>query len=386
MTGGALATLALRALRRRPGRTALTLLGQVVAVLSMTLFLSVGEGLRGQFRREVQSVGPDLQVARPTPALLLLPSPNLPEAVARDLAARQQELGVAQVTPVVTQIRQSLDPTQSAVYYGLPADQGIGALFPLARAAQGRLLRPADEGQAVAVLGASAARQLGTGVGGTVQINRRAHVRVIGVLAPVQSLTDTFTFLPLTSAQRALGTGPMISSVALRLQDPARAPRVAGLLRPQLHLEVSTRSEVLRAAGQVVRSADAVSLALSLVALVVGGLGVANTLLMTVHERQREFAVMRAVGARPGVVTRLVLLESALLAGTGWLVGAALSVPGVWAINRFTAHLTGLSGAALTPRLLTLSLAFSVLLGLLAGWWPARQAGRIRITRALGQP
>jgi putative ABC transport system permease protein len=383
--------LAIRGLLRRPVRTLLTLLGLVVALTSMLLFLSLGEGLKGQLRKELRSVGPDLQVARPAGGLALLPSPSLPAQLVTILQTSAADLGIDAVTPVATQIKQALDPTQSAVYYGLPASQGVQALFPQARAAQGRLLQPGDEGQAVAVLGASAARGLGLGVGGTFMVTRRYRARIVGVLQPLNNLTDTFTFLPLTDAQRAFGTGDLLSFVALRLREPAQAPQVAARLRLQLHsqhlpLEVSTRDDVLRSAGTVLRSADALSLGLSLVALAVGGLAVTNTVMMTVQERTREFAVLRAIGARPQFVVQLVLTESLLLAGLSWAAAAVLTLPGLWAINQITQQIAGINGAALTPRLLGLTLGLSLLLGLLAGWWPARRAGRMGITRALGQP
>ncbi|GMA15138.1 ABC transporter permease (plasmid) [Deinococcus metallilatus] len=378
--------LAARGLQRRPVRTLLTLLGLVVAVTSMLLFLSLGEGLKGQLRQELRSARPDLQVARPAGGLALLPGPNLPGALVTTLKAQAGELGLAEITPVAAEIKQALDPTQSAVYYGLPARQGVQALFPRARAAQGRLLLPEDEGRAVAVLGASAARNLGLGVGGEFMVSRRYRARIVGVLQPLNNLTDTFTFLPLTGAQRAFGTGDQLSFVALKLRDPEQAPQIAAQLRRQLQLEVSTRDDVLHSAGQVLRSADALSLGLSLVALVVGGLAVANTMLMTLHERTREFALLRAIGARPQFLRQLVLSESLLLAGLSWAAGVLLSVPGVWAINWMTQRVAGIDGAALTPRLLALTLGLSLLLGLLAGWWPAYRAGRTSITRALGQP
>jgi len=377
--------LAVQGLHRRPTRTLLTLLGLVVAMTSMLLFLSLGQGLQGQLRAEIRSVVPDLQVAQQVSGLSLLPSPNLPPEVLQTLRTRGAALGITQITPVVAQIKQDLDPSQSAVYYGLPAGQGIQALFAQVRPAQGRLLEAEDEGRAVAVLGATAARNLSVGVGGQFSITRRSKVRVVGVLQPLGNLTDTFTFLPLTSAQRAFGTGKRLSFVALNLRDPEQAPQVAAQLRGLLHLEVSTRSDVLHSSAQILRSADTLSLCLSLVALVVGGLAVSNTMLMTIHERTPEFGTLRAIGARPSFVTWLVLSESLLLALLGWAGSVLLSVPGVWGINQLTQHLVGIDGAVLTPRLMLLSLGLSVLLGVLAGWWPAWQAGRVRITQALGQ-
>ncbi|GGL20139.1 ABC transporter permease [Deinococcus radiotolerans] len=376
--------LAARGLSRRPVRTLLTLLGVVISVTSMILFLSLGQGLKGQFREELRSAGPDVQVARPAP-LSLLPLPNLPRSVVAAVTANAAELGVTGVTPVVAQIKQALDPTQSAVYYGLPAREGLQALFPQVRVARGRLLQASDEGQAVAVLGAVAARNQQLGVGDEFMITRRARVRVIGVLEPQQTLTDTFTFLPLTGAQRALGLGDQLSFVALRLRDPERAPEVAAQLRRITHLDVRTREDVLWSFSALLGRADLLSLVLSLVSLGVGALGVANTMLMAVHERTREFGVLRAMGARPGFVGQLVIAEGLLLAVVGWSAGALLSMPGVWAINHLTQRVAGLDGAAFSPQLLGLSLGLSLLLGLLSGLWPAYRAGRTSIAEALGQ-
>lgn len=386
MDYAALWQLAIRALLRRPLRTLLTVLGLVVAVSSMLLFLSLGQGLQGQLRTELRSVGPDLQVARRSSGLSLLPSPDLPATVVQTLNQQARALGIVQVTPVAAQIKQDFDPTHSAVYYGLPVTQGIQALFPSVEVSRGRLLRPSDEGQPVAVLGASAAHNLGLDVGGEFNVTRRVRARIVGVLRPQHNLTDTFTFLPLTSVQRALGTGDQLSFIALRLRDPGQAQAVAARLQAQLDLQVSTRDDVLRSAGRVLRSADVLSLGLSLVALIVGGLAVTNTMLMALHERTQEFATMRAIGAGPSFIRQLVLTESLLLALLGWVGSLLTGVPGAWAINRLTRHIAGIDGSALTPGLLLLTLGLSLLLGVLAGWGPAWRAGRIQIARGLTQP
>lgn len=377
--------LAWRGLSRRPVRTGLTALGITVAVASMVVFLSLGEGLREVFRDELGSVGPDVQVARGSLAQGLFPAPTLPPGTVQDIARLAPELGITRVTPVVVSLRQSLDPAQSAVFYGLPARQGVQALFPGVRAGRGRLLLPDDEDRAVAVLGARAARNLGLGVGDTLALNRRASARVVGVLAPQNSLTDTFTFLPLGAVGRAFGTGDRLSLVAVRLERPGDARRVASSLSRQLGLTATTRSDFLSFVGRMLRSSDALSLGLSVVSLVVGGLAVVNTVLMGVYERTREFGTLRAIGARPAFVRTLVLTESLLLALAGGVGGLLLGLAGIWAVNLYTQDLAGIDAAALTPRLTGLALGISLLLGLISGLLPARSAGRLSITEALGR-
>ena len=377
--------LAWLSLTRRPVRTALSALGLTVAVAGMVVFLSLGEGLKQAFSSELSSIGPDLQVSRSAPGQSLLPSPSLDPQVAVRVQRLAAGLGIERVTPVAVILRQSLDPAQSAVFYGLPPDQGIAALFSGVRASSGRLLIRSDAERSVAVLGARAARNLGLAVGDTLPLTRRSSARVVGVLQPENSLTDTFTFLPLGAVQRAFGSGNRLSLVAVTLRRPAEAGRVAAVLSRRLGLEVSTRSELLRAVERLLSGSGAVSLGLSAVSLLIGSLTIINTVMMGVFERTREFGTLRAIGARPGFVRALVLSESLLLALLGGSAGLLLGLLGSWGVNLASRQLAGIDVAALTPRLTLLTLGISLLLGLLAGLIPARAAGRLTITRALGR-
>ena len=377
-------------LLRRPVRTALTALGLAVALGSMLLFLSLGEGLRGVFRTELDTVGPDLQVARARAAESLLPPINIDPVVVGELRRLSPRLGIKAVTPVAATIRQSLDPAQSAVFYGLPAASGIGAIFTGIKVARGRLLGPDDAGKNVAVLGARAAQNLGLELGDTLELTRRGKAQVIGILQPTSALTDTFTFLPLEAVQRAFGAEDRLSLVALRLRNPADADRVAAVLakEPQVGgqgLEISTRADVAGQLGKLLSSADLLSLCLSAIALIVGGLAVVNTVLMGVFERTREFGTLRAIGARPAFVRWLVLSETVLLSVLGGVVGLALAALGVAGVNRYTQALAGFNGASLTPRLIVLGLGVALALGLVAGLWPARTAGQVTVVDALGR-
>nr|WP_244977122.1 ABC transporter permease [Deinococcus humi] len=377
-------------LLRRPVRTVLTALGLAVALGSMLLFLSLGEGLRGVFQSELGTVGPDLQVASTRAGETLLPHMDLNPAVVDELRRLSPRLGIEDVIPVAATIRQSLDPAQSAVFYGLPAASGIGAMFTGVKVARGRLLGPGDTGKDVAVLGARAAQNLGLGLGDTLELTRRGKARVIGILQPASALTDTFTFLPLEAVQHAFGADNRLSLVALRLKNPANADRVAATLarEPQvggLGLEISTRADVAGNLGKLLSSADLLSVCLSAIALLVGGLAVVNTVLMGVYERTREFGTLRAIGARPAFVRWLVLSETVLLSGLGGVVGLALAELGVWGINIYTQDLAGFDGALLTPRLIVVGLGVALAVGVLAGLWPARAAGQLTVVDALGR-
>lgn len=377
--------LAWRGLTRRRVRTLLTTLGITVAVASMVIFLSLGEGIRKVFVSQLGGIGPDVQVSLTPLSQGLALQPNLPQKTADDIQALAPELGIQTVTPVIMAVRGGLEVTQSVVLYGLPAAQGIGTVFPTTRAAQGRALTAADEGAGVAVAGAKAAQNLRLEVGSTLNLNRRNQVKVIGVLAPESGLVDNFIFIPLTTLQRSEGAAGRVSLVAVKLDNPRDARRVADVLSEKLDLEAGTQSDFLSFIDRALIISDAVRFGISLIALIVGGLAVANTVMMGVFERTREFGTLRAIGARPSFVRSLVLTESLLLSLVGGVGGVLLGLAGIAGVNLYTQQLAGIDAAALTPRLVLLALAISLLLGLLSGLLPARNAGRMSIVGALGR-
>ena len=380
--------LAWRGLTRRPVRTLLTTLGITVAVASMVIFLSLGEGVRKVFADQMRGIGPDIQVSLTglTQGLSLIP--NVPESLVGDLRALAPELGIETVTPAMMTVRGGFDPRQGVILYGLPVgpDQtGIQALFPNARTERGRDLAPGDTQGNVAVIGAKAAQNLGLGLGDTLNINRRSSVQVVGILAPEPGIVDSAVFMPLLTHQRAEGAPGRVSMIAVKAEDPTRAKAIARQISERLNVEAQTQSDVLGFLDRMLLITDALRFGISLISLIVGGLAVANTVMMGVFERTREFGTLRALGARPSFVRALVLSESLLLSVIGGIGGVLLGLLGIWGVNSYSQHLAGIDAAALTPRLTLLALAISLLLGLLSGLLPARSAGRLPINQALGR-
>ena len=128
-----------------------------------------------------------------------------------------------------------------------------------------------------------------------------------------------------------------------------------------------------------------VRLGISAIALIVGAIAVANTVLMSVFERTREFGVVRALGAKPRFLFGLVLAESTLLSFVGAAFGVLLGWGGILVINRITDNLIGLEVAALTFRLLLFAVAIALVMGLGSGLLPAARAARIPVAVAMAR-
>ncbi|WP_291425073.1 ABC transporter permease [Deinococcus sp.] len=377
--------LAWRGLTRRPVRTLLTTLGITVAVASMVIFLSLGEGIRKVFTDQMSGIGPDIQVSLSGLSQGISVQPNVPESLVDDLQKLAPTLNIQSVTPVYMSLRGSLDPSQNTILYGIPAATGIQAIFPNIRAAQGRVLSPGDEQQPVAVVGAKAADNMHLTLGSKLNLNRRESVKVVGVLADDSGLVDNMIFLPLKTIQRAEAAQGRLSMVAVKLNDAHEARSVADTISKRLNVEAQTQGDFLSFLDKTMKISDAVRFGISLISLIVGGLAVANTVMMGVFERTREFGTLRAMGARPAFVQALVLSESLLLSLVGGVGGVVLGLVGIWGVNAYTRNLADIDAAALTPRLVLLALGISLLLGLLSGLLPARHASRMAVTEALGR-
>ncbi|HEX2863961.1 MAG TPA: FtsX-like permease family protein, partial [Deinococcales bacterium] len=252
--------------------------------------------------------------------------------------------------------------------------------------ATGRDLGAADVNGAVALAGSKAAQRGNLTLGRDVRFNRANIFKVVGVLKEGGGFTDSIIFVPFNRLATALGIQGKASVIAVKLDDASRARAVQKLIETRFpELRAQTQGDVLAILDKAVSLGDAVRFGISLIALIVGGLAVANTVMMGVYERTREFGVLRAIGAQPVFVFQLVILESFLLAVLGGVIGVGMGYLGTIAVNFAVRNLTSVAVAALTPRLVGLALLIAGALGLLSGLLPARTVGRLQITEALGR-
>ena len=379
--------LALRSLRLRPIRTVLTALGIAVAVAATVIFLSLGEGLRQLYARELGGIGPDLQVSYgPFDASAFSAVPELPLGYLDELRAEADAFGIASITPILLYLRGGLSPANSFLFQGIPAEVDPGELYYDFRVVEGRAFTANDAEAQVALVGVQAAARGRLALGSQLRLNPGASFEVVGIVRSAGGFVDNGIIVPLAALQEAIGIDDRVSVFALELDEPARTRDVASALGERFpDLGFQTRGDVLGVIEQGIRIADVVRLGISVIALVVGALAVANTVLMSVFERTREFGVVRALGAKPRFLFGLVLSEAVLLSVVGALAGVALGYLGIGLVNHYALSLIGLEVAALTLRLLLFAVAVALLIGLGAGLLPAARAARIPIASAMAR-
>ncbi len=378
--------LALHSLRHRPLRTVLTAAGIAIAVGSMVVFLSLGEGLRQAFADELSGLGAEIQISSgPFEATGFGSVPELPMDLMDEILEVGAPLGVTNVIPLVLYIRGGLTPSSSFAFQGIPTDITIEGIYPGYTVVEGRGIEPDDAGQNVAFVGTQAAERSNLEVGDTLRLTPEATFEIVGLVDASGGLLGNGILVPFTALQRAIGND-RASFFIVDIDDPAAADDVAASLAEAFpDLGVQTAGDVLSVIERGIRITDVVRLGISAIALIVGAIAVANTVLMSVFERTREFGVVRAVGARPRFLFGVVLAESILLSSVGGLFGVLLGQGGAMIVNAISIDLIGLNVAAITGRLIAFSVIVALAMGLLSGLAPSARAARIQIAHAVSQ-
>jgi putative ABC transport system permease protein len=382
---GRLASVGLRTRRLRAGLSAL---GIAIGVAAIVAVLGLSASSQAGLLAEIAQLGTNLLTVQNGQgfngdiAELPLAAPGM---IAR-LPGVQQVQSTGQVANVSV-FRSPLIPTietnalqVQAASLGLPAAVGTSL-------ARGRFLNPATAQQPVAVLGAAAAQRLGIDrlfpgeriwVGST-------WFYLAGILKPAVLAPgiDSSILIGYPAAQRHLGFDGHPSTIYLRASDSA-VQRVDSLLAAQANPENPGNVQVSQPSAALTAQADAKSafnvlfLGLGAVALLVGAIGVANIMVISVLERRSEIGLRRALGATKGHIRVQFLAEAILLSLAGGIAGIAAGAAAV----AVYAHAKGWA-TVIPPLAWAGGLAAAILIGAAAGLLPALRAARLSPTQAL---
>ena len=392
---------ALDALRLHKLRSALTMLGIIIGVGAVIAMVAVGGGAREMVVAQIRSLGANLLVVIPgniTQGGVRLGTGQASTLTEDDSIAIAKEISTVQVTaPFMrggAQIVASGQNWATTVY-------GVDPGWFEAReweVESGRLFEPEEiqRGLQVALIGETVAKNLFAGIDPLRQIIRVRNVpfTVVGVMAKKGQSSfgqdqDDVVLVPLSAArQRVLGrnlaNARAVGAIYVKVRDgeslQIAEEEVKALLRQRHRLQPHQDDDFsIRNLAEIsaTREASARTLALLLaavagVSLAVGGIGIMNIMLVSVTERTREIGLRIAVGARPRDIRRQFLFEAASLSGIGGAIGVASGVAAAY----FIAKAAGWPLLVETNSIV-LAVAFSGLVGVFFGWYPAQRASRL---------
>ncbi|WP_320671154.1 ABC transporter permease [Patulibacter defluvii] len=390
MRGGLLPADVLRVaaagLRSRRVRTLLSALGIAIGIASLVGVLGLSASSREGLVRQLDALGTDLLTAAPGQTLGG-DDATLPLTAAGSM---RRIAGVARVSTVRglndATVRRSdrIDPDETGGLSVQAADPSLLATMR-GRMLRGRFLNAANARGPAVVLGAVAAERLGIDrPGRPVYIAGRWYA-VIGIMAslPLAPDLDRSALIGYDAAARYLGAERSATLVYVRAA-PAAVARVASLLAATANpanpeeVDVSRPSDALAARAAADDAFTGLFLGLGAVALLVGGIGIANTMVISVLERRSEIGLRRALGATRGHVRVQFLGESLLLSGIGGLSGVALGA----VVTTVYADQRGWQ-AVVPPEALAGGLGAALAIGAAAGLYPAVRAARLSPVEAL---
>ena len=401
-------------------RSSLTMLGVIIGVAAVIAMVAIGNGASERVRQTVLSLGSNLITVSPqfqTQGTLRAAGTASLDLTLDDMEALDEQLGEGIA---------AIEAEKGAGRWQLTANganwnsqvTGVTEQYPLVRdweLASGEFF---DEAQVstnalVAVIGSTTALNLfgeddpvGQSIqlrqlqgGGTAGAQSRARIipfKVIGVLAPKGSTfgfsRDDQVLVPTTTAQRVLtGRTNSVNAIVIKAASSEVMTRTTDEVRDILlvrhkiedpadaDFQVLNQNDTLAALGSITATFTILLGSIGGISLLVGGIGIMNIMLVSVHERTREIGIRKAVGARRRDILWQFLIEAITLTGTGGLLGIALG----WGITKVVERIQADLLVLITGPTVAIAVGVSVAIGIVFGLYPALRAARLHPIEAL---
>ncbi len=395
--------MALRALRRNTMRSILTALGIIIGVGAVIAMVSIGNGAKAQVQNAIAGLGDNLIIVSPQ---------SLNTGGVRGGAGTGVTLVPADADAIVADLQIGSNKVMSVSPYiggggfqvlanGLnwrPASLlGVGPDWPDIRSwrvADGNFFSEEDVKSAakVAVLGKTTADTLfpeGNAIGQMIRIGS-IPFKVIGLMDTKgfnnNQDQDDVVMLPYTSHMKRLTRRTNVSSIYVKARNEDVVDRVKQDLTDLLtqrrngviDFQVQDQAEIAALRNQATTTMTYLLGAIAGVSLLVGGIGIMNIMLVSVTERTREIGIRLALGAHGKDVLTQFLIEAILLSSMGGLLGVALGIGGSTIAGKY-------AGWAVEPSTsaMVIAVAFSSMVGVFFGFYPARKAASMDPIEAL---
>ncbi|HIH19951.1 TPA: ABC transporter permease [Candidatus Micrarchaeota archaeon] len=397
-------SLALNNLRERRMRSLLTIIGIFIGITAVVALISLGDGLQNVVLGEFSKIGGDKITVMGYNGFAASPfvSATLPNPIfTDDLKVVRRTRGVDDaggmlLSSVTIEFKRE---SKSTFLSGIPEDSSrrIVEEGQDIEVEAGRTLSPSDRG--VVVIGKYVADGLfkrKVFVGGKIKIEGK-DFQVVGILKTRgNKFDDNAVYLNGEEARDLVNKPKLVSMIIAKVQkgespdDVAKAieenlRRHRGLEKGSEDFQVSTSEQLARSFSLVLGAVQAVIVGIAAISLLVGAVGIMNTMYTSVVERTKEIGLMKAVGARNSDISLLFLFESGLLGLLGGMVGILLGVTAGKIAEQVARQALGTDSftAALTPELIVGALLFAFVIGTVSGVLPARRAASLKPADAL---
>lgn len=381
-------------------RSILSMLGILIGVGAVIAMLALGQGAKESIAQRLASLGSNLLMIRPGSAQVH--GVQLEAGAATRFTIQDAE-AMAKV-PEIKRTSANVQGRAQVVYADKNWNtqvQGVGADYETMRAATPKIGRFFTESELrmrekVALVGMTVVKNIfgdSNPIGATVKINR-INFTVVGIL-PEKGATgwndqDDVIVIPLTTAMYRLLGKQFVDSIDAEVKDPslmdAAQDSIKKLVIKQHHLNKDAEDSFqIRNMAQIQETLESTTKTMTMllgsiaaISLLVGGIGIMNIMLVSVTERTKEIGLRKAIGARKADIISQFLIEAVVMTFSGGILGILLGVG-------IAVSFSSVAGWAtkITLSSVVLATVFSVVVGIVFGMWPARQAANLNPIQAL---
>lgn len=378
--------LIIRSLTQRKMRTGLTIFGIALGIFAVIVMGGMSEHMNLIVDRSIKLMADNIQIE---PDGTFGGVGTLDESKIREI---KRIPGVSDANGILIT---SLDPEGGQGGMG-GGDMVLGVLpekqLKDAKLTSGRYLVPGDEYKAV--VGSSIARKFNLKVGDELQLKRKRlersssftskrNVTIVGIMEYTGTIFDSSVNMPLKAMQKFY---KMDNTVSYIYAEPAPGNDPSDLAK---RIELSVEKVRCKSPEQLKKEIEGqisffglITLSAAVLAAIIGGLSVMNTMLMSVSERTKEFGLLKALGAERKNILLMTMGEAALMGVIGGISGIVAGGILTHFLNKsFEAQ--GSELFAITPRLVAIGLLFATLLGIICGTYPAYRATKMSPMEAL---
>ncbi len=379
-------TFVLKNLFRRKVRSLLTVVGAAVAIGAVVALVGLSNGFEESFASVFQARGVDLLVAVKGQAFQY--TGGIDESVGERI---RRVPGVHAVGPTLIDLISIQDPLRDVNLISVPIMGWTPDSFAFAhlKVTDGRRLEADDHN--AAMLGIELARNLKQGVGDKLDVEG-TEFTIVGIYQVFNRVEDNAAVVPLRDLQKAARVEGKVTGFQIVLDEAADKAELAERVKKDIEALRDDEGRSLNLAASSIkdhisgmlqtRLAHAMAWMTSAIALIIGTVGVLNTMVMSVFERTREIGILRAIGWRRARIVAMILLESVVLSLAGAVLGGIGARVVTGALSQFPA-VSQYIRPDLSLVVYAQGFAVALLVGLIGGVYPAIRAALLLPTEAL---
>ncbi len=411
--------LSMNSLSHRGLRSWLTILGIVIGVAAVVAILSLSSGMQQVISSQLGGLGADIITVSPGFNRAYGGGFGGPEGERQATSVSQnltdRDIQIIKIVSGVQIVNGIVSGRVDVTYLGKTASLSIEGVDPSAwkkmttsELESGRYLTSSDENAIV----------IGNAVANTVfkqplLINTQISIggKTFGIVGILKSSGSSFggsdntIFMPFSAARTVIenaGTN-RFSSIQVKVADSSAVDEVVQSIQERLmlsrHVTNSTKDFTVQSAQAMQETISSVMGTMSLflsgiaaISLLVGAIGIANTMFMSVMERTRQIGTLKALGTTNFEIMKLFVLESAMIGFIGGLIGVFLGFIASGTVSELGIRMIGIGGrgmggsssiTVITPELVLFAIGFSILIGIVSGLLPARRAASLQPIEAL---